>query len=512
MSDLEVATVEGTYVFSEGDVVTIGRRDDNTVILADPTVSRQHASIHFESGAWVLEDLSGGRTFHAGQPIARLEVTQTPETINLASPTGPWISASSGRIERTAGTAVASALSTDDTAGVPVVGATSAFTAGQSVGSAPAPSQWAPSRPVPPHGLPPGGAFPPAGQVPRPPAAPRGSLNSEQIKRALHILFPYRSWIENAGWRSRTRLIFLVYAMLPVVFLVAFLNTTNFQTLGWVYAIYTAPVWLTAFWFLIKPEDTPRTLAITGAAVTVIVLLVMAGPLQWWYRTVPDPQAHPGNWFGWLLAPGIAEEATKDGAVLITVLVAARFFKAQLGNQLGVRSCMFLGTVAGLAFGAREAALYQDKDFTAFGLTTGPHALVQYVLEFSLRIFTDGLQHAEWAGIACFFIGLGLNYTRRRVPLILFGYGFGAIIHATNDWSTGESSWLWIALQVLWAVLFLGYTLFAPSIEAQVKETSLFRGDSILAEQFGGDGPGGPLGPGPTGAAPPAPGTTGFGG
>ena len=213
MSDLEVATVEGTYVFSEGDVVTIGRRDDNTVILADPTVSRQHASIHFESGAWVLEDLSGGRTFHAGQPIARLEVTQTPETINLASPTGPWISASSGRIERTAGTAVASALSTDDTAGVPVVGATSAFTAGQSVGSAPAPSQWAPSRPVPPHGLPPGGAFPPAGQVPRPPAAPRGSLNSEQIKRALHILFPYRSWIENAGWRSRTRLIFLVYAM-----------------------------------------------------------------------------------------------------------------------------------------------------------------------------------------------------------------------------------------------------------------------------------------------------------
>ena len=124
---------------------------------------------------------------------------------------------------------------------------------------------------------------------------------------------------------------------------------------------------------------------------------------------------------------------------------------------------------------------------------------MQYVLEFSLRIFTDGLQHAEWAGIACFFIGLGLNYTRRRVPLILFGYGFGAIIHATNDWSTGESSWLWVALQVLWAVLFLGYTLFAPSIEAQVRETSLFRGDSILAEQFGGDGGGEPLAPGPSG-------------
>ena len=363
MSELEVATAEATYVFSEGDVVTIGRRDDNKVILAEPTVSRQHAAIRFEAGGWVLEDLSGGRTFRAGQPIARLDLGESSETINLASPTGPWITISSGPVERTAGTELASvARSAEDTAGVPVVGATSAFTAGQSAGPPPAPGEWAPSRPGGPSAFPPQGAFGTAGPGTGAPASPRGSLNSEQIKRALHILFPYRSWIENAGWRSRTRLLFLVYAMLPVLFLVAFLNTTNFQTLGWVYAIYTAPVWLAAFWYLIKPEDTPRTLAITGAAVTVIVLLIMAGPLQWWYKAVPDPQNHPGNWFGWLLAPGIAEEATKDGAVLLTVLVAARYFKAQLGHQLGVRSCMFLGTIAGLAFGAREAALYQDKD------------------------------------------------------------------------------------------------------------------------------------------------------
>ncbi len=533
MPDLEVATSEGTYAFSEGDVVTIGRRDDNRVIVADPTVSRQHAVVRFEAEGWVLEDLTGGRTFLDGEPVARVVLTGAVR-LALSSPTGPFLTLTAapaveeaaapaaGPLAGAAATPVTATMAEPDAfdtvarpGGTPgphtdPMPAAAAGAAGSAVGATtgaaaastgwpggPPSAQWQPYRP--------GAAL---DEAPAQRPAARGGLTGDQVKRALQILVPYRSWVENRGLRSSVRVLFLVYAMLPVVFLVAFLNTTNFQTLGWVYAIYTAPLWLLAFWYLIKPENSKRTLAITGAAVAAIVLLIMAGPLQWYYNAIPDPSKHPGNWFGWLLAPGIAEEMTKDLPVLLVVLVAGTYFKTQLGERLGVRSCMFLGTVAGLAFGAREAALYQDKDLTAFGLTTGPHALVQYVLEFSLRIFTDGLQHAEWAGIACFFIGLGLNYTRRRIPLILFGYGFGAIIHATNDWSTSESSWLWVALQVLWAVLFLGYTLFAPDIEAQVRATSLFRGQSLLAEQaaFGADGnpvpPGGsrPLAPerGPT--------------
>jgi RsiW-degrading membrane proteinase PrsW (M82 family) len=377
----------------------------------------------------------------------------------------------------------------EDTAAVGVVSGHAGMSA---LSASSAPPQWTAFRP----GAAAPGAWPSAGG-PAVQAGVRrgGAINADQLKRALHILFPFRSWIDNAGWRSGVRLMFLVYAMLPVVFVVAFFNTTNFQTLGWVYAIYTAPIWLLAFWWLIKPEDPKRTLLIAGAVIGVIVLLVMAGPLQWYYNAIPDPSLTPGDWFSWLIAPGFAEELTKDGPVLLTVLAAGYFFK----HRLGVRSCMFLGTVAGLVFGAREAALYQDKDLNLFNGSSGPHALVQYVLEFSLRIFTDGLQHAEWAGIACFFIGLGLNYTRRRIPLILFGFGFGAVLHATNDWSTGESRWLWLFLQVFSAALFLGYTLFAPSIEAQVRDTSLFRGESMLAEQVPRDEQGNPIAPGPAG-------------
>jgi hypothetical protein len=441
----------------------------------------------------VLEDLSSGRTFYDGQPISQLTLSGSGQRVHLGSATGPFVAVSVGRPEETAAAYPHEEVSVADTAGVPVVtGFVTAAPAGPGTFSTPpATGQWAPFRP----GTQPFQGAPTFGAPAAPSPARGGSFDAETLKRAFHILFPFRSWIDNAGWRSGVRLIFLVYALLPVLFLVVFQNTTNFQTLGYVYAVYTAPLWLLAFWWLIKPEDTTRTLLISGACVVVITLLFMAGPLKWYYNAIAPPATSPGNWFRWLVSTGFIEEGTKDGAALISILAAGAYFK----HRLGVRSCMFLGTIAGLAFGVREAAFYQVKDVSIFSVATGPHALVTYVLEFSLRIFTDGLQHAEWAGIACFFFGLGLTYTRRRIPLIVFGFLFGAVIHATNDWSTGISSWFWLLLQVLWAALFLGYTLFAPNIEAQVRETSLFRGDSIIAERQAIDGGGVPPTAGPTG-------------
>ncbi len=471
MPEVEVVTAEQTYSFSEEELVTLGRRTDNLVVIPDPTVSRGHAVIRFEAGQWVLEDLSNGRTFgEDGLPVSRLVLTQETR-LHLASPSGPWIRV----IVPPAG---------DD---LTVEARSSAVTAAAPGTSAPAtPARMAELEPEParragllPSGLPARPMGSPAhrlGSGPRPGVA--ATLDTAELKRALGILIPVRSWIKNAGWRQGIRALCLVYAMVPLIFEVAFFNTTNFQTLGWIYALYTAPLWLLAFWYLIKPEDSPRLLLVTGVVIVAIVLLVMADPLQWYYRSIPDPTKSPGNWFGWLIAPGFAEEATKDGATLIGVLAAMSYFK----KRLGVRSTMFLGTVAGLAFGVREAALYQAKDLGVFAGGVA-HGLVQYVLLFSMRIFVDGLQHAEWAGIACFFFGLGLNYGRRRLQLIGLGFALGAVLHATNDWSTSQGNWAWLLVQIVSAILFLGYTLFAPEIEAEVKDTSLFRGQSLIVER-----------------------------
>ena len=104
------------------------------------------------------------------------------------------------------------------------------------------------------------------------------------------------------------------------------------------------------------------------------------------------------------------------------------------------------------------------------------------VLEDALHL--HGFEHAVWAGVSAFFIGIGVNYPRRRWQLIIFGVSMAAILHALNDWSpsTFNSYWPGIAVQALSLLLFLGYTMSATSIEREVRRTALFRGDSMLME------------------------------
>ena len=76
---------------------------------------------------------------------------------------------------------------------------------------------------------------------------------------------------------------------------------------------------------------------------------------------------------------------------------------------------------------------------------------------------------------------MGVNYRRRRIPLILFGITLPALLHALNDWSTQLAShWLWIVMEAISLLLFIGYTMSAASIERQVRDTPLFRGDSMI--------------------------------
>jgi RsiW-degrading membrane proteinase PrsW (M82 family) len=104
----------------------------------------------------------------------------------------------------------------------------------------------------------------------------------------------------------------------------------------------------------------------------------------------------------------------------------------------------------------------------------------------------DGFQHAVWAGMSAFFIGMAVNYPRRRVQLIIFGIAMAAVLHALNDWlvTNINSLWPWILLQAVSLVLFLGYSMSATSIERNVRRTPLFRGDSILMEKFSEHGTG----------------------
>ena len=173
------------------------------------------------------------------------------------------------------------------------------------------------------------------------------------------------------------------------------------------------------------------------------------------------------------------EEVTKALPVLLAALLILRLRSV----KLGVRMCMFLGTVAGLGFGVAESALYTPGYIVGIHSAVVNSQAVASVLLFADRVFVDGFDHAIWAGVSAFFIGVAVNFPRRRIQLILLGLAMAAVLHALNDW-TAPHIWLQIMVQGVSLFLFLGYTMSASSIERRVRRTPIFRGDSMLMERF----------------------------
>jgi pSer/pThr/pTyr-binding forkhead associated (FHA) protein len=56
-----------TWSFENRETITLGRSSDNDVVLADPYVSRSHARLQYENGAWRLFSLSTKMIMLEGQ-------------------------------------------------------------------------------------------------------------------------------------------------------------------------------------------------------------------------------------------------------------------------------------------------------------------------------------------------------------------------------------------------------------------------------------------------------------
>jgi RsiW-degrading membrane proteinase PrsW (M82 family) len=308
-------------------------------------------------------------------------------------------------------------------------------------------------------------------------AAPAGSR--DELATAFQILVPIKSWLTDPGWRQGIRLLVIPYALLPLVFLALFGTSSNLSTPGWAYSLYVAPLWAIAFWLLIRPGQVGKLEAVTGAGIVAFVLIWMS------VVTININNHLNPKGFADAIAVGYNEELAKALPILLAALLLLRWRQ----EKLDVRMWMFLGTIAGLTFGVREASLYTTLAIEHIATAAVNHSAnlaVLGALSFAFRVFVDGFQHAIWAGVSAFFIGMAVNYPRRRIQLIVFGISIAAVLHALNDWlvSNIPSLWPWILLQALSLVLFLGYSMSATQIERNVRRTPLFRGDSMLMDKF----------------------------
>ena len=347
------------------------------------------------------------------------------------------------------------------------------------------PPGWQPPpgwRPDPSWPAPPGWNFwlptPPAGGD-RSRSAPRGETEpGEELKTALRILFPVRSWVHNSGWRQGLRLLVIVYALLPLIFLALFSNSGSLTTPGWAYSLYVAPLWAIGFWLLIRPGQIGKLQVRIGIGV-IIWTLVWMNVVTVNINDALDTAS--GISLPAAVVVGLNEEITKA----LPVLLAGLYLIKHRSVTLSVRTWMFIGTIAGLTFGVAEQAFYTSNDIVAINDAVSANQAVDAVLSFAERVFVDGFQHAVWAGIAGFFIGMALENQHRRKELIVLGIAVPALLHALSDWAAGglDSVWGVIIIQAASLLLFLGYTMSAESIEQQVRENPVFRGGSEPADQ-----------------------------
>lgn len=450
MNEVEVSYAGQRYSFEPGKTVRIGRGTDNDVVVSDPTVSRQHAHLGYGPDGWVFEGEGRAGTFLRGATVTRLVLRDAVE-LALASPQGPVV-----RIE-------------------PVPPPTHAATSVLDMGTV--------------RGAPPPPAAAAGGPVAREPAAAPGSAaaqapgagSREELASAFQILVPIKDWLTDPGWRQGIRLLVIPYALLPLVFLALFTSSGNLTTPGWAYSLYVAPLWGIAFWLLIRPpaKSFGRQELLIAIGIVIWVML--------WMSLVTiniNTRVNPKS-FGGALVVGFNEEIAKALPILVAALVLLRLRSV----KLDVRMWMFLGTIAGLTFGVREASQYTTvaiEHIVAAATAHSANEAVVGALSFAYRVFVDGFQHAIWAGVSAFFIGIAVNYPRRRVPLIIFGVSIAAVLHAVNDWylSNFTSPWPWILLQAFSLFLFLGYTMSAASIERRVRRTPLFRGESMIMDKL----------------------------
>lgn len=425
--ELRVALDSRRYAFGPGQVVRIGRAPDNDVVVGYSAVSRRHAQVSKkDDGSWVFENVGQAPTFDAGQQVTKVSLTG-PRELTLGSPNGPVL-----RLEPPA--------------------------APQTLSSG--------TMPLPSAGAGPGSGLP--------------SPSGDELVAAMRILIPVRSWLHNPGWRQGLRLLVITYALLPLLFIALLASSGNLATPGWAYSLYIAPLWAIGFWWLIRPGPIRKLEIWVGAGIIIWTLA--------WLNlitiTINDHLTKPGHALSAPAAIGVGfnEEITKALPVFLAGIILLKL----RSTKLDARMWMFLGTIAGLTFGVSESALYTSQAITTISGARVASQEVSAVLAFAERVFVDGFQHAVWAGISAFFIGMGLNYRRRRVQLVALGILMAGFLHALNDWSLGffNSYWPWILIQAISLFLFLGYTISAAAIEEKVRQTPLFRGESIVMEAF----------------------------
>jgi RsiW-degrading membrane proteinase PrsW (M82 family) len=260
-------------------------------------------------------------------------------------------------------------------------------------------------------------------------------------------LVPLRHWARDPALRSWPVLLLVALVCVPPIALVMLNDPTpaKVRDIAWIFAVYFAVAWLLLLGVIVRPQHVSRAML---AAIAVVGVVTQA-PTAIFLET----QLHAGT--GSLLdifTIGLPEELAKAIPIVVVAWIWRRYWHTQTP-----RDYLFLGAVSGLVFGAAEVVHYfTDVLGSISGHATGLN-LQTLTIQYIWRFLTDPIDHACWAGIAGYFIGLAITSPHRDYWIGLIGIGIAAVLHGLNDWNPINSHPAWVLITLISVLLFLGY-------------------------------------------------------
>jgi RsiW-degrading membrane proteinase PrsW (M82 family) len=260
-------------------------------------------------------------------------------------------------------------------------------------------------------------------------------------------LVPIRHWARDPALRSWPVLLLVALVCVPPIGLVLLNHATEakIHDIAWIFAAYFAVAWLLLLGVIVRPQHVSRAML---AAVAVVGIVTQA-PTAIFLET--QLHSNTSNLLD-IFTIGVPEELAKA----IPIVVVAWIWRQHWHTQTP-RDYLFLGAVSGLVFGAAEVVHYfTDVLGSLSGNATGP-VLQALTLEYVWRFLTDPIDHACWAGITGYFIGLAITGQDRKYWIAPVGIGIAAVLHGLNDWNPINSHPAWVVVTLISVLLFLGY-------------------------------------------------------
>jgi len=260
-------------------------------------------------------------------------------------------------------------------------------------------------------------------------------------------LVPIRHWARDPALRSWPVLLLVALVCVPPIALVMLNNPTEakIRDIAWIFAIYFAVAWLLLLGVIVRPQHVSRAMLATVAVVGVVTQAPTAIFLETKLHSNTSSLLD-------VFTIGLPEELAKAIPIVVVAWLWRQYWPTQ-----APRDYLFLGAVSGLVFGAAEVVHYfADVLGSISGNATG-RDLQTITIQYVWRFLTDPIDHACWAGITGYFIGLAITGPYRKYSIGLVGIGIASVLHGLNDWNPVNSHPAWVLVTLISVLLFLGY-------------------------------------------------------